>query len=96
MCSLKANEEERYLALKNEALDSWGNDTIMIRGLENPQAQVDRPQGCVVGVLQSGGGRRSRWVQLAHYSKGAQGVGKRSTQSDSPYLKGGITQRTDL
>ena len=96
MCCLKANEEERYLALKNEALDSWGVNTIMIRGLENPQAQVDRPQGCVVGVLQSGEGRRSRWVQLAHYSKGAQSAGKRSTQSDSPYLKGGIPQRTDL
>ena len=96
MCCLKANEEERYLALKNEALDSWGVNTIMIRGLENPQAQVDRPQGCVVGVLQSGGGRRSRWVQLAYYSKGAQAVGKRRTQSDFPYMRGGIPQRTDL
>ena len=70
MCCLKANEE-KYLALRNEALDSKENATIMIRGLENPQAQVNRPHGCMVGVLQSGGGRRSRWVQLAHYSKGA-------------------------
>ena len=31
-------------------------------------------------------------MQLAHYSKGAEGVGKWSTQSDSPYLKGVYTR----